>query len=65
MVLRMASVATWSESLRSPWPMVRADAIAAVSTTRKNRDARSLSMFSPNVRTLLSALVSIAISASV
>ena len=60
MVLRMASVATWSESLRSPWPMVCADAMAATSTTRRNRDARSLSMFSPKLRALLSERVCVA-----
>src|SRR5450755_2673817 len=32
--------------------MVRAEAIAATSTTRRNRDARSLSMFSPKLRAL-------------
>src|ERR1700736_1628888 len=32
--------------------MVRAEAMAATSTTRKNRDARSLSMFSPKLRAL-------------
>src|SRR6266853_5616118 len=46
-VLRMDSVATWSLSGRSPWPMVRADSMAAFSTTRKNSSARSLSIFSP------------------
>src|SRR5438445_104254 len=38
MVCRMASVATWSESLRSPCPMVRAEAMAATSTTRRSLD---------------------------
>src|SRR5438128_7267815 len=37
--------------------MVRADAMAAVSTTRRNRDARSVSIFSPNVRAFGSGLV--------
>src|ERR1700676_384563 len=46
-VLRMDSVAAWSLSGRSPWPMVRADSTAAFSTTRKNSSARSLSIFSP------------------
>src|SRR5690348_13850393 len=46
--------------------MVRADAIAAVSTTRRNRDARSLSIFSPNVRAFGSGLVFVvAISTSI
>ena len=47
MVLRMASVATWSASLRSPCPMVWAEAMAASSTTRRNLSARSLSMLRP------------------
>src|SRR4030088_506486 len=40
--------------------MVRADAIAATSTTRRNRDARSLSMFSPKLRALPSGRVCVA-----
>src|SRR5436309_10604258 len=38
---RIASTATWSACLRSPWPMVWADAIAASSTTRTNSNASS------------------------
>src|SRR5580704_13242245 len=64
MVWRMASVATWSDNFRSPWPMVWAEAIAATSTTRRNRDARSLSMFSPKQRTLPSVLGCVAMNAS-
>src|SRR5687767_1881193 len=41
MSLRMASTATWSEYLRSPWPMVRAAAMAAFSTTLTNSRKRS------------------------
>src|SRR5580700_11236865 len=44
--------------------MVRADAIAATSTTRRNRDARSLSMFSPKLRALPSGRVCVDMSAS-
>ena len=41
--LRMASTATPSECLRSPWPIVRAQATAASSTTRRNsRDSSCL-----------------------
>src|SRR5438128_1778184 len=39
--LRMASTATWSAYLRSPWPMVRAAAMAARSTTLTNSRNRS------------------------
>src|SRR6185503_3409640 len=39
--LRMDSTATWSAYLRSPWPMVRAAAIAARSVTRTNSRDRS------------------------
>src|SRR5881628_2085418 len=40
--LRIDSVATWSECRRSPCPMVRAQATAATShTRRKSRDSRS------------------------
>src|SRR5436190_14870530 len=39
--LRMASTATWSAYLRSPWPMVRAAAMAARSTTLTNSRGRS------------------------
>src|SRR5262245_29381430 len=39
--LRMASTATWSAYLRSPWPMVRAAAMAALSTTLTNSSGRS------------------------
>ena len=53
-VRRMDSTATLSESSRSPRPMVRAEAIAAFSTTRINFGARSLSMFSPKLRALVS-----------
>jgi hypothetical protein len=60
----MDSVATWSDSLRSPRPIVWAEAMAAVSTTLKNLDARSLSMFSPNVLALTSGLALVAMSAS-
>src|SRR6185436_3667943 len=38
---RMASTATWSAYFRSPWPMVRAAAMAARSTTRTNSRERS------------------------
>src|SRR5262245_39502773 len=38
---RMASTATWSAYLRSPWPMVRAAAMAARSVTRTNSSERS------------------------
>src|SRR4029450_10599843 len=38
---RMASTATWSEYLRSPWPIVWAQAMAAVSTTLTNSRNRS------------------------
>src|ERR1700722_13705372 len=41
--------------------MVRAEAIAATSTTRRKRDARSLSMFSPKMRALPSGRVCVAI----
>src|SRR5215831_13904974 len=41
---RMASTATWSEYLRSPWPMVRAAAIAAASVTRKKSSDSSRSV---------------------
>src|ERR1700684_198 len=43
--------------------MVRAEAIAATSTTRRNRDARSLSMFSPKLRALPSGRVWVAMAA--
>ena len=36
-----AVLATWSAYLRSPWPMVRAAAMAARSTTRTNSRGRS------------------------
>src|SRR6185369_12867004 len=39
--LRIASTATWSAYLRSPWPMVRAAAMAARSTTLTNSRKRS------------------------
>src|SRR5262245_6941750 len=39
--LRMASTATWSAYLPSPWPMVRAAAMAAFSTTLTNSRGRS------------------------
>src|SRR6186997_2822227 len=39
--LRMASTATWSAYLRSPWPMVRAAAMAPRSTTLTNSRKRS------------------------
>src|SRR5688572_16910895 len=41
MSLRIASTATWSEYFRSPWPMVRAQAMAAFSTTLTNSRKRS------------------------
>src|SRR5437879_3614270 len=44
--------------------MVRAEAIAAFSTTRRNSSARSLSMFSPKLFTFASARVSVAMRAS-
>src|SRR5215469_14590797 len=56
MVRRMDSTATLSDSSLSPRPMVRADATAAFSTTRMNLGARSLSMFSPKLRALISGL---------
>ena len=43
--MRMDSVAIWSANLRSPCPMVLAEAMAASSTTRKNSSARSDSKF--------------------
>src|SRR5438477_12591197 len=43
--------------------MVRAEAIAAFSTTRRNSSARSLSMFSPKLFTFASARVSVAMRA--
>src|SRR5215475_4475711 len=49
---------------RSPWPIVRAEAIAAFSTTRKNSKARSLSMFTPKLFTFASGRVSVAMNAS-
>src|SRR5690242_5853759 len=63
MVLRMAVVAFSSASLRSPWPMVWAEAMAAFSTTRRNSSARSLSMFWPKLlaRAFASVLTSVAI----
>src|SRR5579871_3463900 len=45
MVVRMASVATWSARSRSPVPMVCAEAIAASSTTRANSSASSNSIW--------------------
>src|SRR5262249_27468102 len=39
--VRMDSTATWSAYLRSPWPMVRAAAMAARSTTLTNSRKRS------------------------
>src|SRR5258708_21671764 len=63
-VPRMDSTATLSDSPPSPRPIVRADAIAAFSTTRINLGARSLSMFSPKLLALISTLVSVAITAS-
>src|SRR5438034_6640997 len=50
---RIDSVATWSECRRSPCPIVRAQATAATSTTRrKSRDSRSTftAMTSPRAR---------------
>src|SRR3989442_5859324 len=46
--LRIDSTATWSEYLRSPWPMVRAAAMAALSTTltnSRNRSSRCIGYF--------------------
>ena len=43
-VLRMASVAALSASLRSPRPMKRAEATAAASVTRTISSASSVSM---------------------
>src|ERR1022692_1414063 len=54
MVLRMDSVATRSECLRSPIPMVCAQAIAASSTTRKNPRESSCS----TIRVLYSSVMS-------
>src|SRR5436190_9765616 len=42
--LRIDSTAIWSEYLRSPWPMVRAAAMAALSTTLTNSRDRSRCM---------------------
>src|SRR5262245_55436372 len=49
MVLRMASVATWSALWRSPKPMVCAEAMAASSTTRTNSSASSNSSTLPRL----------------
>src|SRR5439155_24924413 len=49
------STATLSDNSRSPRPIVRAEAMAAFSTTRINFGARSLSIFLPKLRALLSA----------
>src|SRR6185312_3593176 len=56
MVRRMDSTATLSDNSRSPRPMVRAQAMAAFSTTRRNLGARSLSMFSPKLLAFTSCL---------
>src|SRR5450432_277235 len=45
--------------------MVWADAMAAVSTTRKNREARSLSIFRPKVLALASDLITAAMNAPI
>src|SRR5277367_1631875 len=46
---RMASTAAWSEPERSPWPMVRAEAMAAFSTVRRNSRLSSFSMAAPEM----------------
>src|SRR5579863_6289449 len=48
---RMLSTAAWSAVCGSPMPMVRAEAIAASSTTRKtSRDRSNMLQFSPHGR---------------
>ena len=42
MVWRMASVATWSDSLRSPWPMVRAERWPQFHHAQKSRSQIAL-----------------------
>src|SRR5579859_7429849 len=61
MVCRMASVATWSECLRSPWPMVLAEAMAASSTTRTNSSASSNSSRAARLPFFLTPCVVVAI----
>src|SRR5215470_14081765 len=62
MVLRMASVATWSALWRSPKPMVWAEAMAASSTTRTNSSASSNSSKSRFFASLVLSVTWVAIS---